>query len=145
MSDSLEKRTAPIALVEFAKSKIHQVLMNVKGVEFIMISSTDGFELASLSRVNTYNSTKLAAVSSSILAMVGAFLGEINLSGCQSISLDAQNGRAILTSVPTAKHPMVIVTLVSKDVLLAQLLNGLKDAGNAIMQQDYSSIAHKSP
>lgn len=51
MSDSLEKRTAPIALVEFAKSQIHQVLMNVKGVEFIMISSTDGFELASLSRV----------------------------------------------------------------------------------------------
>ena len=145
MSDSLEKRTAPIALVEFAKSQIHQVLMDVKGVEFIMISSTDGFELASLSRVNTYNSTKLAAVSSSILAMVGAFLGEINLSGCQSISLDAQNGRTILTSVPTAKHPMVIVTLVSKDVLLAQLLNGLKDAGNAIMQQDYSSIAHKSP
>lgn len=145
MSDSLEKRTAPIALVEFAKSQIHQVLMDVKGVEFIMISSTDGFELASLSRVNTYNSTKLAAVSSSILAMVGAFLGEINLSGCQSISLDAQNGRAILTSVPTAKHPMVIVTLVSKDVLLAQLLNGLKDAGNAIMQQDYSSIAHKNP
>ena len=76
-------------------------------------------------------------MSSSILAMVGAFLGEINLSGCQSISLDAQNGRAILTSIPTEKHPMMIVTLVSKDVLLAQLLNGLKDAGNAIMQLDY--------
>ena len=137
MSDTLAKRTAPAVLVEFAKSQIHQVLMNVKGVEFIMISSTDGFELASFSRVNAYNSTKLAAVSSSILAMVGAFLGEINLSGCQSISLDAKNGRAILTSIPVGKHPMVIVTLVSKDVLLAQLLNGLKDAGNAIMQLDY--------
>ena len=137
MSNTLEGRTAPTVLVEFAKSQIHQVLMNVKGVEFIMISSTDGFELASLSRVKAYNSTKLAAVSSSILAMVGAFLGEINLSGCQSISLDAQNGRAILTSIPTEKHPMMIATLVSKDVLLAQLLNGLKDAGNAIMQLDY--------
>lgn len=137
MSDYLENRTAPTVLVEFAKSKIHQVMLDVKGIEFIMISSTDGFELASLSRVKAYNSTKLAAVSSSILAMVGAFLGEINLSGCQSISLDAQNGRAILTSIPTEKHPMMIVTLVSKDVLLAQLLNGLKDAGNAIMQLDY--------
>ena len=131
-----EQRTAPAALVEFAKAQIHQVMMNVKGIDFIMLCSTDGFELASFSRVNDYNSTKLAAVSSSILAMVGAFLGEIQLDGCQSISLDAENGKAVLTSVPAVKHPMVIVTLVSKDILLAQLLHGLKEAGNAIINAD---------
>lgn len=134
--DALEKRTAPEALVAFSKTQIHDVLMNVKGVEFIMICSTDGFELSSAYRKNNYNSSKLAAVGSSILAMVSAFLGEIQLTGCQNITLDAENGKAILTSVPAPKHPMVIVTLVARDVLLGQLLYALKDASNSIIAQD---------
>ena len=131
------KRQAPEELVDFSRQQINDILSTVSGVNFVMLCTADGFELTSVYKKNRENIGKLAAVSSSILAMVGAFLGEINLSGCQSISLDAQNGRAILTSIPTEKHPMMIVTLVSKDVLLAQLLNGLKDAGNAIMQLDY--------
>ncbi len=58
--------------------------------------------------------------------MVSAFLKEIQLIGCQSITLDAENGKAVLTSVPSAQHPMIIVTLSSKDVLLGQLLFSLK-------------------
>ena len=137
MINTLEQRTAPESLVQFSKAQINDVMMNVKGIDFIMVCSTDGFELSSIYKRDIYNASKLAAVSSSILAMVSAFLGEIQLTGCQSMTLDAENGKAILTSVPTAKHPMVIITLVSKDVLLAQLLNGLKDASNAIMQLDY--------
>ncbi len=58
--------------------------------------------------------------------MVSAFLKEIQLIGCQSITLDAENGKAVLTSVPSVQHPMIIVTLSSKDVLLGQLLFSLK-------------------
>ena len=65
-----------------------------------MLCSTDGFELAHVYKRDGYNSTKLAAVSSSILAMVAAFMNEIHLEGCQSITLDADNGKAILTSIP---------------------------------------------
>jgi predicted regulator of Ras-like GTPase activity (Roadblock/LC7/MglB family) len=101
-----------------------------------MLCSTDGFELASIYKKNPYNSTKLAAVSSSILAMVSAFLNEIHLTGCQSITLDAENGKAILTSIPAPHHPMVMVTLSNKDVLLGQLLYSLKQASAAIVDAD---------
>lgn len=136
MINSLEQRTAPATLVAFAKTQIQQILSHVNNIEFIMICSTDGFELASISKRHQFHSSKLAAVSSSILAMVSAFLGEINLTGCQSVTLDAENGKAVLTSVPCAKHPMIIVTLSSKDVLLGQLLYHLKEASQAIVQQD---------
>ncbi|NHB59290.1 roadblock/LC7 domain-containing protein [Acinetobacter shaoyimingii] len=136
MLDALDKRTAPESLVNFAKAQINDVLMNVKGVEFVMVCSTDGFELGSVYRKSNYNTSKLAAVGSSILAMVSAFLNEINLTGCHSITLDAENGKAVLTSVPAPKHPMVIVTLVAKDVLLGQLLYALKEASVAIIKSD---------
>ncbi len=129
-----QSRTAPKELIDFAKNEIQDVLMNVRSVNYVMLCSTDGFELAHVYKRDGYNSTKLAAVSSSILAMVAAFMNEIHLEGCQSITLDADNGKAILTSIPSSNHPMIIVTLTEKDVLLGQLLYTLKSASNRIMQ-----------
>lgn len=129
-----QSRTAPKELIDFAKNEIQDVLMNVRSVNYVMLCSTDGFELAHVYKRDGYNSTKLAAVSSSILAMVAAFMNEIHLEGCQSITLDADNGKAILTSIPSPNHPMIIVTLTEKDVLLGQLLYTLKNASNRIIQ-----------
>jgi len=129
-----QSRSAPKELIDFAKNEIQDVLMNVRSVNYVMLCSTDGFELAHVYKRDGYNSTKLAAVSSSILAMVAAFMNEIHLEGCQSITLDADNGKAILTSIPSPNHPMIIVTLTEKDVLLGQLLYTLKNASNKIMQ-----------
>ncbi|AZN65079.1 roadblock/LC7 domain-containing protein [Acinetobacter johnsonii] len=129
-----QSRTAPKELIDFAKNEIQDVLMNVRSVNYVMLCSTDGFELAHVYKRDGYNSTKLAAVSSSILAMVAAFMNEIHLEGCQSITLDADNGKAILTSIPSSNHPMIIVTLTEKDVLLGQLLYTLKNASSRIMQ-----------
>ncbi len=129
-----QSRTAPKELIDFAKSEIQDVLMNVRSVNYVMLCSTDGFELAHVYKRDGYNRTKLAAVSSSILAMVAAFMNEIHLEGCQSITLDADNGKAILTSIHSPNHPMIIVTLTEKDVLLGQLLYTLKNASNKIMQ-----------
>ena len=129
-----QSRSAPKELIDFAKNEIQDVLMNVRSVNYVMLCSTDGFDLAHVYKRDGYNSTKLAAVSSSILAMVAAFMNEIHLEGCQSITLDADNGKAILTSIPSPNHPMIIVTLTEKDVLLGQLLYTLKNASSRIMQ-----------
>ena len=127
-----QSRTAPKELIQFAKEEMQDLLMNVRGVNYVMLCSTDGFELGHVHKKDSYNSTKLAAVSSSILAMVAAFMNEIHLEGCQSITLDAENGKAILTSIPSSKHPLIIVTLTKKDVLLGQLLYSLKTASSRI-------------
>ena len=130
-----QQRTAPTELIQLAKAQANEIITNIRGIDYIMLCSTDGFELASIYKKKPYNSTKLAAVSSTILAMVSAFLNEI-LTGCQSITLDAENGKAILTSIPAPHHPMVMVTLSNKDVLLGQLLYSLKQASAAIVEAD---------
>lgn len=128
-------RAASAELIEFSKSKIQEVINNVTGINFIMLCSTDGFELATIHKKDHSNNGKLAAVSSSILAMVSAFMQEIHLTGCQSITLDAENGKAILTSIPSKSHPMIIIALAEKNVLLGQLLYMLKHASNSIQKE----------
>ena len=128
------QRKAPDALVDFGKKCIGSLLNDVKGIHFVMLGTTDGFELASVHKNTLPNSGKLAAVSSSILAMVQAFMHEIDLQDCQSLTLDAANGKALLTAVPHPQYPMVIMTLSAKDVLLGQLLFFVKKVSENILQ-----------
>ena len=110
--------------------------MYVRGVYYVMVCSTDGFELAIIHKKDNYNNSKLAAVSSSILVMVSAFTKEIHLTGCQNITLDAENGKAILTAVAAPKHPLILVTLAEKTFLLGQALYMLKHATQSIIAAD---------
>lgn len=129
-------RSVPPALLSLAKLEINSILSNVNGVHFVMLCSTDGFELALANKKNLNNNGKVAAVSSSILAMVSAFISEINLTGCQTVTLDAENGKAFLSSVPAKNNPMIIVSVTDKDILLGQLLYSLNKASEAIVAAD---------
>lgn len=129
-------RTVPPKLLSIAKLEINSILSNVHGVHFVMLCSTDGFELALANKKNVNNNGKIAAVSSSILAMVTAFISEINLKGCQTVTLDAENGKAILTSIPAKNNPMLIVTVTDKDILLGQLFYSLNKATETIVAAD---------
>ena len=119
---------------EQASQQIHELLNMVSGVDFVMLSSADGFELALASKKNLDNRGKIAAVSSSILAMVSAFIAEIHLSGCKTITLDADNGKVILTAVDHPQYPLVLIAVASKEVLIGQLLYAIKKTAQTLAQ-----------
>lgn len=123
-----QSRKIPPALIALGQKQMDVLLNTVNGIGFVMLCSSDGFELALASKRNLENNSKIAAVSSSILAMVTAFISEIHLHGCNSITLDAANGKVLLTAVEHPQHPMVIVALASNDILLGQFLFQIKRA-----------------
>ena len=119
-------RQIPPQLIDSGRKLIQEVLNEVSGIDFVMLCSSDGFELVLASKKNLTNGGKIAAVSSSILAMVSAFISEIDLTGCKTITLDADNGKVILVGVEHANYPMVIVTVASQNVLIGKLFYELK-------------------
>ena len=131
----LAKRTAPQSLLERADPILRKVLNDTQDIHFIMLCSSDGFELITHKREqHTLTSGRIAAVSSSILAMVHAFMAEIQLKGCQTITLDAENGKALITSLNHAQYPMVLVTLCDSEILLGQLRYSIKQCTDQITQ-----------
>lgn len=125
-SQAVTKRVPPEAFIQQARVSIQHLMANVPGIQNVILASTDGFELCSIQRDNQVQGSKLAAVSSSILALVQAFLGEIHFTGCQSMTLEAENGKAIIAAVNSINHPMLLVITTSKSVLLGHLLHSLK-------------------
>ncbi|MDM1757563.1 MULTISPECIES: roadblock/LC7 domain-containing protein [Acinetobacter] len=134
MLDVNLSRKIPEDFAKYGEQKIRELLNSVSGVDFVMLCSSDGFEIALANKKNVANSSKIAAVSSSILAMVTAFISEINLVGCQTITLDADNGKALLTAVPHAQYPMVLVSLTSKDILIGQMLYETKETVESLVK-----------
>ena len=126
-------RQIPPQLIDSGRKLIQEVLNEVSGIDFVMLCSSDGFELALASKKNLTNGGKIAAVSSSILAMVSAFISEIDLTGCKTITLEADNGKVILVGVEHANYPMVIVTVASQNVLIGQLLYALKKVSELLV------------
>ena len=125
-------RQIPPQLIDSGRKLIQEVLNEVSGIDFVMLCSSDGFELVLASKKNLTNGGKIAAVSSSILAMVSAFISEIDLTGCKTITLEADNGKVILVGVEHANYPMVIVTVASQNVLIGQLLYALKKVSESL-------------
>lgn len=126
----------PDELINIAKVQINEILMNVRGVDFVMVCTIDGLELANVYKKNISNTAKLAAVSSSILAMVSAFGKEISLQGAQTITLDAENGKAVLSAVHAPNHPMIIMALGTKEMKHEMMGFALKKAGESICKAD---------
>ncbi|MDH0969745.1 roadblock/LC7 domain-containing protein [Acinetobacter johnsonii] len=120
-------REIPKELIEYANTELQHFLNTVAGIDFVMLCSSDGFELCLASKKNIENTGKIAAVSSSILAMVNAFITEIQLLGCQTITLDADNGKVFLTAVHHPQHPMVMVAVTNTDILMGQMLYYYKE------------------
>ena len=128
------QRQIPQELTDQAFKQTHELLNMVSGVDFVMLCSSDGFELALASKKNLGNSGKIAAVSSSILAMITAFISEINLIGCQTITLDAENGKAFLTAIPHPQYPLVLVAMTNKEILLGQILYEIRVASELLIK-----------
>lgn len=120
----------------FSNQELYKFLNEVSGIDFVMLCSSDGFELALASKKNLDNTGKIAAVSSSILAMISAFISEIQLVGCQTITLDAENGKVFLTAVNHPNNPMVLVAVTNKDILMGQMLYYVKKVTEVLATTD---------
>ena len=122
------------AVQAHAQSVLNELVDQVTGIRFAMLCSSDGFEVAVVATQELHNGSRVAAVSSSILAMVSAFISEINLEGFNTITLDATNGKVMLAAVENPHRPMVLVVSTASDVLIGQMNFYIKKAVEALVQ-----------
>ncbi len=134
--EQVKQRQPSAAFAQAVRVPISELLLEVTGVQAVLLATTDGLEVANASVRKDFDQAKVAAVSSSILAMVQAFIGEIRLSGCQSLILDADNGKAFIQSVPCIHHPMVMVVMTTSNVLMGQLFHAMRECSGRLQRMD---------
>lgn len=107
-------------------------LVNDTSVEAALLASPDGFEVVSATRVRRIDGPRLAAMSSSMLALGSALANELNLDTCRNMHLDADDGLVLLLTVPCTRVELVLSALAPKDTTLGMMLMATRTCAQAI-------------
>lgn len=130
-------------LTESEKAACERALVDLvnasSGVDAVLLASPDGFEVVSATRTQTLDGPRLAAMSSSMLALGAAMARDFKLDGCRNVHIEAGNGVVLLLTVPCERAGLVLSALARGGSPLAMVLvaarrcaqsvAGLLDAG----------------
>lgn len=103
------------------QKKLEQFVEANSDIRGAVISTVDGFEVAS-QLDGSLSAAKLAAMTSSLLALSGAIARESLLGSSRDMVIDADKGRLLLMEVPTTEKRLLLAVLCDNQVTLGQVL-----------------------
>ncbi len=91
------------------------------GVTAALVATTDGFEVASVLH-QSLAQEKMAAMTSSILALGEAVLAEAELSDCQNVVIEAAGGLIVMLAIGDARGELLLSVIADRNAMLGQVL-----------------------
>jgi predicted regulator of Ras-like GTPase activity (Roadblock/LC7/MglB family) len=126
-------RTQALRLTpEQCRAALEALLNVVPSLSGAVLSRSDGFEIASVTR-GTLPVSRLAALSSSMVALGQASLRELGMNGGGSVLVEGPEGKLMLLEVPLYGQPMVLAAVGGEDVVTGKLLWAVRDCVRLLM------------
>lgn len=106
-------------------------MAEIKGIKGVVVSTEDGFELASHVE-NTAQVARMSAMASS-LAALGAMAGEESqLGACDSMVMQAAEGFIVIVQVRRADVTLILSIVTGRDAVMGQALYFGKQAAKQL-------------
>jgi len=100
------------------------------GIQFAVLTSADGFEIASFQAPGASSvAGKLAAVTSSITALGEAATRETGLAHARSVIIESENGAIVMLGIESAKPALSLAVVAGKQAILGHLLWAARNVG----------------
>lgn len=100
---------------------VNEVMDKVKGARAAVVSTEDGFEVASRIE-NTTEIARLSALASSMAAL-GAIVGEEGrLGACNKVIIEAAGGHVVMVQAQRADVSLVLSVVAGQDAIIGQIL-----------------------
>jgi predicted regulator of Ras-like GTPase activity (Roadblock/LC7/MglB family) len=121
-----EKAACEHALVDLVNTS--------SGIEAVLLASPDGFEIVSATRAQRIDGARLAAMSSSMLALGTAMAQDLKLKDCRNIHIEAGDGLMLLLTVPCGRMGLVLSALAPKGSTMGLVLVATRNCATTIGQ-----------
>lgn len=107
------------ALIHAADIEVESLISEVGGAVAVVISTVDGFDVASRAQ-NTAQVSRMAAMASS-MAAIGSVVGQESLLGNHhNITIEAEHGFVVMMEVPHPVWPMILSVVTTRSAVLGQ-------------------------
>ncbi len=110
-----------LGLVALCQQQIDSLIEAHSEIRGVLVSSIDGFEVAARMR-GSASPAKLAAMTSSLLALGEAVSDEGEVGHCRDVVIDASAGRVLLMDIPHATRKLLLTVLSDNASTLGQVL-----------------------
>ena len=119
--------------VESIQRQLRQLGENSPGIQLAVLTSADGFEVATYQAHGAEAAAaKVAAMTSSITALADAITRETGLSTSRNLIIESDTGTVLLIALREAHPPLSLAVVASKQAILGHLLWAARNAGTAI-------------
>ncbi|MGJ7529785.1 roadblock/LC7 domain-containing protein [Variovorax sp. GB1P17] len=124
----------PANVVLGAQTVLDDLAAPLAGLRTALVVTPDGFEIAQLQR-SSLNIAKLAAMTSSLMAMARAVGGELAFTDCRRLVFDAEQGTVVVQPVP-AVFPSLLCFVLGPDATLGRALWTMGEVVTALRKID---------
>lgn len=104
-----------------AEKALETLMDQVRGAVSAVVSTADGFDVASRAD-DAAQGSRLAAMASSIAAICSVVGEESNIGEHQSISIESEKGYVVMVHVTHPANPMILNLVADKSAVLAQMI-----------------------
>lgn len=119
-------------LLKLADDALKDLLNDVPDVTAAVISSADGFDIASASK-NGVSANRLAALSSSLLALGQASLRELQFKGSGTVLIENGEGKIYVAEAAIQPYPAVLCIIANHEALSGKMLWAARKCVNTLL------------
>lgn len=120
----------PVHVVIGAQRALEQLAAPLAGLRTALVVTPDGFQIAALQQ-SELNISKLAAMTSSLVAMGRAVGGELSFSDFRRLVFEAEQGVVVVQPVAAA-FPSLLCFVLDPDVVLGRALWTMKEVSQVL-------------
>lgn len=118
---------------ESAQRQLRQLGENSPGIQLAVLTSADGFEVATFQAHGAESAAaRVAAMTSSITALADAIARETGLSAAHNLVIESETGTVVLLTLRQTTPPLSLAIVASKQAILGHLLWAARNTGAAL-------------
>jgi uncharacterized protein len=118
-------------LLAVAKNECQQLLGGHTGILAVVISSGDGFDIAS-AVTKSLVPARIAAMASSIAAIGSVVSQEVFLGNSRSITVNTEKGFTYITQIELGSHACALNVVADSSAVLAQIIYQCSEIGKRL-------------
>ena len=131
---SMPPRAAPAlpkAVVQAGRHALEHIAKPVDGLQAALLTTPDGFEIASLSLRTDLQPQRVAAMASSLMAMARAVGREVQFTGCKRLTFETDIGVVIFQAIE-GEFPCILCLILDNKALLGRAIWAASEIAQAM-------------
>lgn len=101
-------------------------------IRFVLLATTDGFEVAASGAIDTEDYSRMAAMASSIISLSQAIVQGTGLPSCEDVLVNGVAGKILVMAVPGRPPEMILMAVSHANAASGALMFELRTTGMEI-------------